>query len=76
MKQPSENKYVVCVKNTGYRTSLIVRRIYMVVADPDAWDRGLIRIIDESGEDYLFPKTLFTAVELPDEVGRAFAMVT
>jgi len=62
---------VVCVKNTGYKTSLVIRKIYSVISDPDASKRGLLRVVDESGEDYLFPQRLFVAVELPDEVGRA-----
>ena len=45
-------QYVVCVANRGYRVSLVVRRLYRLIPDRDALQRGLLRIIDESGEDY------------------------
>jgi len=61
--EKTRQQYVVCVKNTGYKTSLIVRKIYRVMPDPDASERGLLRVVDESGEDYLFPRRLFVAVE-------------
>jgi hypothetical protein len=58
-------EHVVCVKNEGYRASLVVRRIYKVLPDPEAGKRGLVRVIDESGEDYLYPKKLFAAPNIP-----------
>lgn len=75
-KTGSKRGYVVCVKNKGYRASLIVRRIYRVVPDPDARKRGLLRVIDESGEDYLFPEKLFVAIEVPKGAGRMFSAAT
>lgn len=69
----SEPAYVVCVSNTGYKTSLVVRRIYKFVPDVESNKRGLLRVIDETGEDYLFPSKLFAAVELPKAVGKKFA---
>lgn len=75
-KRSSEKQYVVCVNNSGYKASLVVRRIYRVVPDRDAGTRGLLRVIDESGEDYLFPAKLFVAVELPKEVEKKFATAT
>jgi hypothetical protein len=50
--------YVICVNNDGYSASLEVRKIYRGVSDPSAERRGLIRVIDESGEDYLYRKRL------------------
>lgn len=66
-------RFVVCVKNRGYRASLIVRRIYTCVADPEAEARRLLRIVDESGEDYLYPASFFAAVELPLPLQRVLA---
>lgn len=68
--------YVVCVANEGYQASLVVRRIYQVVPDPQAERRGLRRVLDESGEDYLYPKKLFIAVDLPSALSRKFAVGT
>jgi hypothetical protein len=65
-------QYVVCVSNRGHRASLLVRRIYRAKRDPQAARHGLIRVIDESGEDYLYPERLFVAIELPRGAGRAF----
>mgnify|MGYP001569065111 CR=1 FL=1 len=67
---------MVCVANQGYRASLVVRRIYRVVPDRKAAERGLLRVVDESGEDYLYPKKLFAAVELPSALGKKLAVAT
>jgi len=61
------------VSNRGYRASLIVRRLYRQLADPEAERRGLVRVVDESGEDYLFPERLFTALELPGAIRQRLA---
>ena len=68
----SKTQFAVCVSNRGYRASLVTRRIYKVIADSDAAKRDLIRVIDESGEDYLYPTTMFVALDIPREVERAF----
>jgi len=65
-------KYVVCISNRGYRASLVVRRIYRSISDPQAAKRGLVRVVDESGEDYLYPTKLFVAIDLPRQAGVAF----
>jgi hypothetical protein len=62
---------VVCVDNDGYAVSLEKRKIYVALRDAAAEKHGLLRIIDESGEDYLYPKALFRAIELPQAVRRA-----
>ena len=69
-------QYVVCLSNKGYKASLVVRRIYQAMPDPDATRRGLLRVIDESGEDYLFPDDLFEAIELPTGLKRKLALAT
>lgn len=66
-------RYVLCLSNQGYPASLVVRRVYESVEDGEATKRGLLRVVDESGEDYLFPKELFAAVELPSAVRQRLA---
>jgi hypothetical protein len=56
---------VVCVNNDGYQASLERNKIYVALPDPEAESAGDIRVIDESGEDYLFAAKRFVAVELP-----------
>jgi hypothetical protein len=51
--------FAMCIQNVGFGASLEVRKLYAVVEDSDAEANGLIRVIDESGEDYLYPANLF-----------------
>ena len=77
MNKPNhDNQFVVCISNRGYKASLVVRRIYRMVPDSKAEARGLVRVIDESGEDYLFPEKLFAPIELSETVGNIFAKAT
>jgi hypothetical protein len=62
----------LCIKNRGYPVSLETRKIYEMLADPWAATRGLVRVIDESGEDYLYPETYFVPIELPPGAARYF----
>jgi hypothetical protein len=71
-----ETEYVVCLSDAGYRASLVVRRIYRTLPDPVAARRGLLRVIDESGEDYLFPSELFAPIEVTKALGRKLALAT
>ena len=57
--------WLVCVTNTGYEIDLEPRKLYERVFDEDDKQKGLVRIIDDSGEDYLFPVALFAAIDLP-----------
>jgi hypothetical protein len=59
---------MVCLRNDGYEVSLERLKIYAALPDADAARHGQVRIIDESGEDYLFPAKYFAAVELPQAV--------
>jgi hypothetical protein len=68
----STRRYVVCVRNGTYRASLEPRKVYRVLEDPAAEKSSLIRVIDESGEDYLFPSDLFVPIELPAKARPAF----
>lgn len=63
--------FVVCVDNSGYEVSLELRKLYKTLPDPVASSRGFLRIIDDSGEDYLYPVERFLPVELNQTVRRA-----
>jgi hypothetical protein len=63
-------RYVVCIANEG-ADDLDLRKLYRVVPDEDASRDGLMRVIDESGEDYLYPESYFAPVELSDEAADA-----
>ncbi|MEW6751375.1 MAG: hypothetical protein AB1505_10410 [Candidatus Latescibacterota bacterium] len=73
MEHPSTtyHPYVVCIDNHGYAASLEKHRIYRVLPDDDAAADGDVRVIDESGEDYLFPADRFVPIALPAEVERS-----
>jgi hypothetical protein len=63
--------FVVCIDNKGYPASLEKRKIYLALLDLAAEKHNLLRVIDESGEDYLYPKTFFRAIALPQAVKKA-----
>ena len=63
--------FAVCIKNTGYPASLELHKIYRVIADDDAAEDGDIRVVDESGEDYLYPSAWFVEVKLPQTVQKS-----
>jgi hypothetical protein len=69
----SPTHYALCVRNDGYPASLLVRRLYELVPDRGAAARGLVRVVDESGEDYLYPEKFFVPIALPRPVTRAMA---
>ena len=71
MAKPQAKQLVVCVSNEGYLASLEKRKIYVALRDADAEKHGLLRIVDESGEDYLFPKTFFRSIALSQAVRKA-----
>ena len=64
-------QFVICIGNEGYSVSLEKRKIYVALRDPVAEKHGQLRIIDESGEDYLYPKAFFRTIVLPQSVKRA-----
>jgi|ERR1051326_4885149 hypothetical protein len=63
---------VLCVANEGNEVSLQLWKIYKPLRDDDAKSEGFIRVIDESGEDYLFPEENFVPIDLPNSVKRPF----
>jgi hypothetical protein len=64
-------RFAVCLKNTGYEASLEPRKIYEVLPDEEAEKHRQLRVIDESGEDYLYPERFFAAIELPQPLRKA-----
>ncbi|MBN2589868.1 MAG: hypothetical protein JXA96_08390 [Sedimentisphaerales bacterium] len=62
LKELHNERYVLCLDNNNYPASLEVRKIYLCVSDPDSESHGMIRVIDESGEDYLYPASLFVPI--------------
>ncbi|WGD50598.1 hypothetical protein QA641_34170 [Bradyrhizobium sp. CB1650] len=71
MTKARGKQLVICVDNEGYAASLETRKVYVALRDPAAEKLYMLRIIDESGEDYLYPKALFRSVALPQAVRRA-----
>ena len=74
MKKSKESspEFVVCINNEDYPASLEPHKIYRVVPDEDAGAEGDIRIIDESGEDYIYPASYFAPIEVPQLVEESF----
>ena len=66
-------RFLLCIDSEGYPASLEVRKVYQVLPDEVAESRGFVRIIDESGEDYLYPANYFVAIDLPLSAATAFA---
>ena len=78
MTEPKNStlRFAVCLNNTDYPASLEVHKIYRVLPDEDAALDGDWRIIDESGEDYLYPADRFILIEIPDAVERSLLQTT
>jgi len=73
MRQAKNNaqKFVVCINNKDYPASLELHKIYRVLPDEDAASDGDLRVIDESGEDYLYPADRFVAITVPAAVQKS-----
>lgn len=74
MANKISSSYVVCIKNDGYQASLEQRKIYQVLPDAEAENHQMLRVIDESGEDYLFPASYFVPIALPQTLIEALAL--
>jgi hypothetical protein len=61
----STPRFVVCIDNSDYEASLELHKIYPIIPDPDATPEGDLRIVDESGEDYLYSASRFVGIDLP-----------
>ena len=71
MTKTQAGQLVVCVQNDGYAISLEKRKIYVALRDAAAEKHEMLRIVDESGEDYLYPKAFFRPIVLPPAIKRA-----
>ena len=65
-------RYVICIRNPGHAAALELRKVYRSLDDESAETRGLLRVIDESGEDYLYPCSFFAVIEVPREARHVF----
>lgn len=68
MAEREDIRFAVCVNNIGYPASLELHKIYRILPDRDAEADGDLRVVDESGEDYLYPADFFVLIELPQAV--------
>jgi hypothetical protein len=67
----AEPLFAVCIRNQGFAASLELRKIYQVLVDPDAAAHHFVRVVDESGEDYLYPEDFFRLIELSQDLQEA-----
>ncbi len=75
MTEPAK-QFAVCIRNDEYEASLQVRKIYEVLEDAFAEQHNMIRVIDEEGEDYLYPRDWFLPIDLPQHVEEAIGGLT
>lgn len=68
-----KRRFVLCVDSGTYKASLEPRKVYRVLEDPVGEAKALLRVVDESGEDYLFPTRLFVPIEVPEKAVPVFA---
>lgn len=68
--------FAVCVRNDDHQESLELRKIYEILDDPSAAKNSMVRVIDEEGEDYLYPKDWFLLIELPVNIEEAIVDLT
>jgi len=68
-----KGRFVLCLESGTYKASLEPRKVYRVLEDPAAEAKSLLRVVDESGEDYLFPAGLFVPIEVPEQAETVFA---
>jgi hypothetical protein len=68
--------FMICIENRGYKASLETRKIYEVLSDKEAERHRQIRVIDESGEDYLYPAYYFAPIRLPSATKEKIELIT
>ena len=73
VRKKESGRFAICVSNDGYPASLELRKVYRLLPDPVAATRHFVRVVDESGEDYLYPEDFFVPIEVPQAAQRAFA---
>ena len=69
-------RFALCVKNDGYPASLEVKKVYAVLGDVNGESEGLLRVVDESGEDYLYPADYFVPIDVPAAATKVFSTAT
>ena len=74
MATKTSPQFVVCLRNIGYEASLEPRKIYQVLPDTEAESHKMLRVIDESEEDYLFPASLLSPISLPQTLVKELAL--
>ncbi len=62
--------FFVCISNDGYPAGLELKKIYEIIPDEASEQKGLLRVIDESGEDYLYPEYMFEPIQVPDRLAQ------
>ena len=67
-------RFALCINNSGYPDDLKVRTVYQVLPDESAAKSNYIRVVDETGEDYLYPATIFVLIDLPPEAAKALML--
>ncbi len=67
------DRFVVCLSNAGFEAALEPRKIYPSLPDSEAEHEGLLRVVDESGEDYLYPAAMFEPVSVSERAMKALA---
>lgn len=75
-KKKTVPRFLLCVKNDNYPVSLEIRKVYRAIPDEAAAARHFVRVIDESGEDYLYPDSYFVAIDLPQAAVSAFTQAS
>ena len=71
----ASRRLLICLDNSGYEVSLERRKIYVAIPDVEAARHGRVRVVDESGDDYLYPEERFIEAELPQAARRAVLQV-
>lgn len=66
-------RFALCLSNEGFEAALEPRKIYRVLPDLDAEREGLLRVVDESEEDYLYPETMFEPIGVSERVAKELA---
>lgn len=70
----TQSRFAICLNNASYPDDLKVRTVYQVLPDESAARSNYIRVIDESGEDYLYPAEYFVFVEVPSEAAQTLLL--
>ena len=68
-----KREFLLCIENSEHQASLELLKVYLRLPDAIAETRGLVRVVDESGEDYLYPSRFFAAITVPEVVEKALA---